>query len=117
VSPADGEPRAGAAAAGTSAGREPAARRRPVQVRSGLAAERDRRRPPRSLHERAIATGPDRAMLWAALAGIFVVLVAAASAQGATPSGDRGSSAPHPSAQVTAPHGAGYTNVPRTSSR
>jgi hypothetical protein len=117
VSPADREPPAGAAAAGTSAGRQPAAPRRPVQVRSGLAAERDRRRPPRSLHERAIATGPDRAMLWAALAGIFVVLVAAASAQGATPSGDRGSSAPHPSAQVTAPHGAGYTNVPRTSSR
>jgi hypothetical protein len=64
--------------------------RRTVQIRTAPTSVRDRPRRPRTLHERAIATGPDRAMLWAVLAGIFIVLVAAASAHAAAPPGTRG---------------------------
>jgi hypothetical protein len=67
--------------------------RRTVQIRTVPSSGRNRPRRPRTLHERAIATGPDRAMLWAVLAGIFIVLVAAASAHAAAPLGKPGARA------------------------
>jgi hypothetical protein len=73
--------------------RRSAGDRRTVQVRTIADPGRERRRRPRTLHERAIATGPDRAMLWAVLAGIFIVLVAAASAHAAAPLGTPGAQA------------------------
>jgi hypothetical protein len=58
--------------------RTPAPPRRTVVIR-GQVAPPPRRRPPRSLHERA-GSRPDRIALWALLLGIALILVAAVSA-------------------------------------
>jgi hypothetical protein len=70
--------------------RPAAAPRRTVVIRGQVAppprpytAAPARRRPPRRASERIAGARPDRAALWAVMMGIFLILVAVMTAQGA----------------------------------
>jgi hypothetical protein len=70
--------------------RPAAAPRRTVVIRGQVApppqpyaAVPARRRPPRRASERIAGTRPDRAALWAVMMGVFLILVAIMTAQGA----------------------------------